>query len=287
MTDRPLISVIMPAYNNEKTIGTAIRSMLGQTYRNLEIIVVNDSSTDGTRAVAEELAKEDARIRVVDSPADPDRFDAKLGRNINAGYSARNTGFAHVRGELVTFQDADDASLANRIETQYELLKKHDAVHVTLDWIKYDEKYLGRGLDVERYKRENPDIMTDPEDLYALSQKTKGVVAKISPALNRIVPFSIKRRRLINKFFFGSLASYPASGNTPLFRREIMEKVKFRKLGDRVWPTFMGRGADRDFDFQVAEAFRRSYVFAIPLYMWRQKNENEKYAEKIEKYIID
>ncbi len=55
-----------------------------------------------------------------------------------------------------------------------------------------------------------------------------------------------------------------------MFKREVMEKVQFRKLKDRVWPSFMGRGADRDFNFQVAETFKNSYYFPIALYLWRK-----------------
>ena len=107
-------------------------------------------------------------------------------------------------------------------------------------------------------------------DIYKLSQKTKGLIAKMFPDLNVHIPFRFKRLRVINKFFFGSLAPYPGAGNSPLFKREVVDKVKFRKLSDRIWPSFMGRGADRDFNFQVAETFKNSYFFPIPLYLWRK-----------------
>lgn len=282
----PLISVIIPAYNCEKTIETAIDSIINQTYKNLEIIVVDDNSTDNTCKVAEKLT--DKRIKLIKSPADSNRFDKKLNRNINAGYSARNTGLERARGEFITFQDADDASLLNRVEVQYKLLKKYSATHITTDWIQFDEKYIGKKFDIDTFNKEKEREIEiiGPEELYAFSQKTKGFIAKLSHTINARVPFHFKRQRIINKLFFGSLASYPGAGNNPFFKREVVEKIIFRKLADRIWPSFMGRGADRDFNFQVAETFKNNYVFFIPLYLWKVKNQNPKYAANFNKSII-
>ncbi|GEM_PF-642429 len=285
MSTHPLISVIMPVYNCEKTVAIAIGSILNQTYRNTELIVVNDSSTDQTRNIIEELAKNDDRIRLFDNESDPNRFDVKLNRNVNAGYSARNLGFKHAKGELITFQDADDASLLNRLEIQYDLLIKSNSIHVTLDWFKFDETKLGRKLNTAKYSDRIESL--GPDELYTMSQRSKGLVAKISKQINRAVPFHWKRMRVINKLFFGSLENYPGAGNSPLFKREVIEKVQFRKLEDRIWPSFMGRGADKDFNFQVAETFRNSHFFAIPLYMWRVPKQNDKYVDTVSSNFLD
>ena len=265
--NKPLISVIIPARNSGETIKTALDSITGQTYQNLEIIVVDDNSTDNTKEVVERLVEKDHRIYYYAlTEDDPNRIDPFLKRNINAGYAARNFGFTKTTGELITFQDADDASLLNRIEVQYGLLTKYSATHICTTIAPFDEKRLGTMLDIKDASQEARFI--NPQELYKLSQATKGFITKVSPALNACIPFHFKRLRVINKLFFGSLAPYPGAGNSPLFKREVVEKVQFRKLADRVWPSFMGRGADRDFNFQVAETFKNSYVFPIPLYMW-------------------
>ncbi len=261
----PLISVIIPTHKALATLPRAIESIQKQTYKNLEIIVVDDNSTDqSVTRLVEQLQESDPRIRVIQAPDDPERFDSKLQRNVNAGYSARNAGFAIARGELITFQDADDVSLLNRIETQYRLLTELNATHLLTAWQEYDDALVHTIGDTAPT---GPTIT--PNELYTLSQKTKGLVAKISPSLNRLIPFHYKRLPVINKFFFGSLAPFPGAGNSPLFKREVIDKVQFRKLTDREWPSFMGRGADRDFNFKVAEVFRNSYVVPIPLYLWR------------------
>lgn len=264
--ENPLISVIIPAHNNGATLRVAVDSIRDQTYRNLEIIIVDDNSTDDTPEIAHTLESEDPRVtyfKLEDN--DADRINISLGRNVNAGYSARNYGFTKARGELITFQDGDDASLGNRVEMQYRLLSTSDASHITTGWLPFSGELLGTQGDGQMHE---PTL--GPDELYALSQETKGFVAKIAPSLNALIPFRYKRLRIINKLFFGSLAPYPGAGNSPLFRREVIKKVQFRKLQDRVWPSFMGRGADRDFNFQVAETFKNSYFFDIPLYLWRK-----------------
>lgn len=277
---KPLISVIIPVYNCEKTIAIAINSIIHQTYSNLEIIVVNDQSTDKTKIIVEQLMFTDKRIKLIEGKDDAYRFDKKLNRNVNAGYSARNTGFEHALGEFITFQDADDASFLNRIEIQYKLLTEYRSTHVTLDWIQFSEKYLNRNLDATIYIKNMESL--EPKELYKMSQRSKGLIAKISENLNRIIPFYIKRKKIINKLFFGSLENYPGAGNSPLFNRKVIDKIKFRKLRERIWPSFMGRGADKDFNFQIAETFKNSHVFFIPLYMWRVPTENLRYKNSIQ-----
>ena len=68
MVNDPLISVVIPAYNRAATIENCVRSVQGQTYQNLEVIVVDDGSRDATIEIVERLAREDARIRLVQNP---------------------------------------------------------------------------------------------------------------------------------------------------------------------------------------------------------------------------
>ncbi|MGI9461481.1 MAG: glycosyltransferase family 2 protein, partial [Alphaproteobacteria bacterium] len=94
----PLISVIMPAYNVEKYIGKAIKSILTQTHKNLELIIINDASSDKTAHIAKQYSQRDKRIILID--AKQKLYPAK----------ARNLGLDNAKGEFIAWQDADDIS---------------------------------------------------------------------------------------------------------------------------------------------------------------------------------
>ena len=103
----PLVSAIIPAFNREATIARSVRSALSQTYGNLEVIVVDDGSTDGTMNA---LAQFDGRIVVL--------------RQANGGPSrARNFGASKARGSILAFLDSDDEWLPDKIERQVRLMQ--------------------------------------------------------------------------------------------------------------------------------------------------------------------
>lgn len=103
----PLVSVVMCAKNEEQNIGAAIESLLAQTYMRLEIVVVDDCSTDGTASTVR--AFNDRRVVFISNTT------ATTGRA-----SARNLGVGAAKGEYITYQDADDISYPNRIQRQVE-----------------------------------------------------------------------------------------------------------------------------------------------------------------------
>lgn len=98
-----MVTVVIPAYNVEKWLPRAVQSVIDQTFRDWELLIVDDGSSDGTRAVADSAARGDARIRAIHTP--------------NRGAAlARAAGVAEARGELVTFVDADDTIEPHAIE---------------------------------------------------------------------------------------------------------------------------------------------------------------------------
>jgi glycosyltransferase involved in cell wall biosynthesis len=105
VSDRPLISVVMPVYNSERYVAEAIQSILAQTYPHFEFIIVDDGSTDRSSDIVHDYAGRDARIRPF--------FRKHAGRSITA-----NAGIAMARGELVARMDADDIALPERFAIQ-------------------------------------------------------------------------------------------------------------------------------------------------------------------------
>lgn len=283
----PLVSVIVPAHNNAPTVAAAIASITQQTYPNVEIIVVDDNSTDGTFAAVQALQATYPSLSCYALPEDDPRRFNKRGRNVNAGYMARNYGLERAKGEWITFQDADDTSFINRIEVQYGLVQKHGLIHLMTDWEMLREAWIGKAIDADTFLRDRPDGIVGREELYRLSQEQKGVMPKLFGSFASRVPFELRRQRVLNRLFFGGFEALPGAGNSPLFHRDVFERVRFRQLEDRVWPSHPGRGADRDFNFQVIETFRNSMIVKLPLYLWRVKQENTAYAGvDLNKYIV-
>lgn len=105
-----LISVVMPAYNAEITIDQAIQSVIKQTYKNIELIVIDDGSNDKTVEKVNAYTQKDSRVKI-------------LHNRTNAGVAvSRNRGVKAARGEWIAFLDSDDAWLPEKLEKQYKRL---------------------------------------------------------------------------------------------------------------------------------------------------------------------
>ena len=110
----PVVSIIVPVFNVKSYVSECVGSLCRQTYTNLEILLVDDGSTDGSGEVCDEYADRDERIRVI--------------HQANRGLSgARNMGLDDARGEYIAFVDSDDLVSTNYVETLYELLMKYEA----------------------------------------------------------------------------------------------------------------------------------------------------------------
>lgn len=113
--DHPLVSVIMPAYNAEEYIAESIDSVVDQTYKNWELIIIDDGSTDNTKAIAKKRAEKDNRVQYLYQE------NGKQGK-------ARNYGINKSKGEYIAFLDADDLWVKEKLEIQIQFLKKHPKI---------------------------------------------------------------------------------------------------------------------------------------------------------------
>jgi glycosyltransferase involved in cell wall biosynthesis len=112
------VTTVIPCYNGRAYIGDAVRSVLGQTYGALEVVVVDDGSSDGSKDVVRGVA--DPRVRVVE-------------HEVNRGIAAaRNTGVREARGEYVAFLDQDDTWYPRKLEKQVEVLDKDETGEIGL-----------------------------------------------------------------------------------------------------------------------------------------------------------
>ena len=290
----PLISVIIPTNNEAGRIETTLQSMMLQTYQNLEILVIDDHSTDDTKEIVERFASQDPRIQYHLLPYhDPKRTHILPHRtqgwrryDINGGYLGRQYGFQIAKGSYITLQDADDASLTNRIEIQYILSQKYNATLVATQWMALKENYLEKKMDLDLVFKEvgEENIVIPPKVTTALAREYKGILMH-DWFPHPHIPFIFKWFPLTRPLFFGGYGSYPGADNSLFFRREVVEKVTFRQRDDRIWPNPYGRGSGRDFAFQVADTFENSWYFKLPIYLWRTTSSNSDFPG-YEKYLI-
>lgn len=138
--NQPLVSVIMTVYNGEKFLREAVHSILNQSYGNLELIVIDDGSTDGTPAILESFS--DARVKISRNPS-------------NLGVPASvNRGLAETKGAFIVRHDADDVSLPERFGQQVAFLNTHPSIGlVSTDYWLIDDQ--NRILDFIRLPGEN------------------------------------------------------------------------------------------------------------------------------------
>lgn len=143
--DGPLVSVLMTTFRTGKRAAVAIESLLNQTYRNLEIIVIDDASTDVTPDLVDELAHKDARVKL-------------LRLKTNGGtYLAKSMGLKLARGEFVTCHDSDDWSHPLKIELQVRpLLEDTSLVATTSHWVRMQDDGMFYARPVHPLMRLNP-----------------------------------------------------------------------------------------------------------------------------------
>lgn len=127
--DRVLISIAVPVYNCEKTLERCVNSLTSQSYKNIEIILVDDCSPDSSLSICEGLAKKDKRIKVIS-------HEKNMGPS-----SARNTGIKNAAGEYIFFVDSDDYVNQKYIIKFLEIIEKYGENHLVICGFAFVSEY--------------------------------------------------------------------------------------------------------------------------------------------------
>lgn len=139
-----MISVIIPTYNREKTLKKSIMSVLNQTYKNIEVIIIDDNSTDNTLDIIKSI--DDKRLKYI-------KHETNLGAN-----KARNTGILHSIGDYIAFQDSDDEWMANKLEIQKNKLEESGADLVFCSFYRFNKNKCeiipNKKIDNKRIKKD-------------------------------------------------------------------------------------------------------------------------------------
>lgn len=181
--EQSLVSIIIPVYNREKTLGRCVESVLNQTYQNLEIILVDDGSKDRSVEIAKKYAKEDRRIKVI----------AKKNGGVS---SARNTGIDAAAGEYLQFLDSDDYIENNMVEDMvYQLQTERTQLAVC----GFRELHSSR-----------PEIIRKPETktvtlVKNMDSRVKGLIENclLQSSCNKLYVRSLIRERFTSNLHYG------------------------------------------------------------------------------------
>jgi glycosyltransferase involved in cell wall biosynthesis len=217
------VSVLIPSYNRDYILGSAIESVLAQTYRPIEVVLVDDGSTDGTRALVEKFGPP---VRYIYQP--------------NAGMAtARNTGLAAARGEFVAFQDSDDLWMPWKLQVQVAIMRRlPELALVWTDMTAVDPH--GKVLR-ERDLRTMYSAYRTPEvdDLFPL----KGLVGDVCPgAPPEVAGAGFRYGDVYSALLLGNLVHPP----TALMRREHVRRAGGLDV------TYSWAGEDYEFFWRVA-----------------------------------
>jgi glycosyltransferase involved in cell wall biosynthesis len=147
-----LISVIVPVYNVKEYLAKCLQSILEQTYKNIELICVDDGSTDGSGAICDEYAERDARVRVA--------------HKVNGGVSsARNAGIELAQGDYIAFVDSDDWLDLDYFEQAVAILEREHPVSLLNNFV----RDYGNGVLVNKFLgASNAKVMNSEEAIYAI-----------------------------------------------------------------------------------------------------------------------
>ena len=119
------VSIVMPMHNSSRYVEDSVLSVLSQTFKDWELLVVDDASTDDSRSIVERYAKQDRRVKLL-------RNEHPSGNPA----SPRNVGVREAKGRYIAFLDSDDIWLPNKLERQLPLFERQDTVIVYSDYEK-------------------------------------------------------------------------------------------------------------------------------------------------------
>jgi glycosyltransferase involved in cell wall biosynthesis len=136
MSSQPLVSVIMPVYNSERYLREAIESILNQTFKDFELLLITGSSTDGTDIILERFQEKDRRIKII--------YEEQEGL-----VAALNMGCILAKGQYIARMDTDDRCLPQRLERQVKYMKSHPEIGILGTWARYIDE-SGQQVDSAR-----------------------------------------------------------------------------------------------------------------------------------------
>jgi glycosyltransferase involved in cell wall biosynthesis len=218
---KPLVSIIVTAFNSKKLIENCLYSLKNQTYYNIEIIVIDDASSDSTGNIVRKLMKKDKRIKYY-----------KLNYNVGT-YAAKNFGISYANGEFVTCHDSDDFAHPEKIEKQVRPLIRYPWLVFTVSyWIRLTDKGIFYARQTYPLLRLNPNSVMFRKDIvinkvglwdYVKIGADSEFYYRLKIAFGRFRMFKIKKPLTIGSYRKNSLTANKSFG----FKSGAIPKVRY------------------------------------------------------------
>lgn len=232
VTEMPIITVVVPCFNHGKYLQESVESLLAQTYKNLEIIIVNDGSSDNTVEVAQAMVAVDTRVKFIDLPENKGKW------------FALNLAIEKSSGLIITCQDADDLALPERIERQFGALRATESVHNLCGFY-----HCHSEADVLENKGKH------------VTGELKGIEADV---VSQMVEYGFITPG-INHYF---TAEFETAGTSAMFLKALWTAgFRFNPPG---MGLRIAASEDSDFNTRITLALRNTSILAEQLYLYRR-----------------
>lgn len=196
--DKPLISIILPVHNSSEHLRECVRSLLSQSYKNIEILAIDDDSKDGSYKILREFTRKDKRFKVK-------RNVKRYGIGITL-----NRLIKKAKGDFIAFMDAEDVSTKDRLKKQLLYLKSNPqvvAVGTQCFFVDKNEKKLGKS----EFPKENENIYSSP--LHGISMQLETVMINRNLLPKDVLRFATKSNPFIYSDVFLKLLPYGKFAN--------------------------------------------------------------------------
>ena len=198
----PLISIIVPVFNAEKYLGSCLDSVLSQTYRNLEILVIDDGSTDHSPEICDEYMEKDARVLVIH-------------QNNRGAAAARNAGLKACRGSFIGFADADDVAAPEYVECLYRAAEESGAGIARCEYLRFRGEKNPFRPEAGSGKEPEAGSVRKPESSAGTKKEAGSVRWSVCPGKEIVMRMIAESRE--------------TAVWTGLYRREVLEGIFFEE----------------------------------------------------------
>lgn len=274
---RDLISIILPVYMCEEYISKCVNSILNQTYKKFELIIINDGSPDRCHDICENFAKKDCRIKYY--------FQNNQGVS-----SARNYGLSFANGEYVTFIDSDDYILMNHLEKLYTAMKTYKCDLVSLSYNDY------KRIRIYQYNQEETFLEMLLNDSFGVAVHNK--LYKSNIIFNNGLLFDSKKKIsedfefLVNYVGFINSSVYIEQKNTYIKVNSKFSSASLTNYNDKLDGLMYGYNLINQNKFasnkKIIEALKiREFRICVGTYIFYPEPVEGQYTIFIKKYIKD